>query len=288
MGFLLVSFDLSVLLSIIFISYFGDKRHKPRWIGYGVIIQGIGSLVFAFPQFIFGNYQVGITGNLTQQACVLSGEVPYADCGSSNALAYCIILFGNTLIGIGAAPLFTIGISFIDDITLPQYVPVHLGALFVCLALGPAIGYTLGGVFLSIYVDPGVDTQLKEVDPGWVGAWWIGFILCGVASLIAAVPFFFFPRHLPNYEEVVNARKVQHATVYKTKLNEEGSLLDQLKAFPIHLLGLLKSLSFVFVTLGIAFLFLTLYGMVAFGPKFIESVFNIPASTASLIAGAIG
>jgi len=287
-GFLLVSFDLSVLLSIIFISYFGDKRHKPRWIGCGVIIQGIGSLIFAFPQFIFGSYAVGITGNLTLQACVLSGDVPSADCVSSNALAYCIILLANVLIGIGAAPLFSLGISFIDDITLPKYVPIHLGALYVCLALGPAIGYGLGGAFLSIYVDPWVDTQLIETDPGWVGAWWIGFILCGVASLIAAVPFFFFPRYLSNYDEIVKVRKSEHATEYKTKLNEEESLKDQLKAFPAHILGLLKSPSFIFVSLGISFLFLTLYGMVAFGPKFIESVFNIPASTASLLAGAIG
>ena len=231
---------------------------------------------------------MGITGNLTLQACVLSSDVPSADCVSSNALAYCIILLANVLIGIGAAPLFSIGISFIDDITLPKYVPIHLGALFICLALGPAIGYGLGGAFLSIYVDPWVDTQLTETDPGWVGAWWIGFIICGAASLIAAVPFFFFPRHLSNYNDIVQARKSEHVTSYETELNEQGSLRDQLKAFPAHILGLLKNLSFLFVSLGLSFLFLTLYGMVAFGPKFIESVFNIPASTASLLAGGIG
>ena len=288
MGFLLVSFDLSVLLCIIFISYFGAKRHKPRWIGYGVVLQGIGALVFAFPQFIFGSYRTGITGNLTLQACVLTGDAPSADCGSSNALAYCILLFGNVLIGIGAAPLFTIGISYIDDITLPKYVPLHLGALYVCLALGPALGYAFGGIFLSIYVDPWVATDLIEIDPGWVGGWWIGFILSGVASLIAAVPFFLFPRILPNYDEVVKARQTQHARVYESKFGEEKSLVNQLKAFPRHLLDLFKSLSFVFVSLGLSFLFLTLYGMVAFGPKFIESVFNIPASTSSLLAGAVG
>ena len=287
-GFLLVSFDLSVLLSIIFISYFGDKHHKPRWIGYGVIIQGIGSLVFALPQFVFGSYQVGITDNLTLQACILSDDVPSADCVSSNALAYCIILLGNVLNGIGAAPLFSIGISFIDDITLPKYVPIHLGALYVCLVLGPALGYGLGGAFLSIYVDPWVDTQLTETDPGWVGAWWIGFIICGAASLIAAVPFFFFPRRLSNYDEIVKVRKREHVTSYETELNEQGSLRDQLKAFPAHMLGLFKSPSFVFVSLGTSLLFLTLHGMVAFGPKFVESVFNIPPSTASLLAGGIG
>ena len=288
-GFLLVSFDLSVLLCVIFISYFGDKGHKPRWIGYGAIFQGLGALIFALPQFVFGSYEIGITGNLTLQACELLGEAPTAACdGNSNILAYFIILLGNIFIGIGAAPLFTIGISFIDDITLPKYVPVHLGALYVCLAFGPALGYALGGVFLSIYVDPWVDTRLTETDPGWVGAWWIGFVICGVLSLLVAPPFFLFPRKLSNFEEVMKVRKSEQAKTYVSKLGEEKSFKNQLKAFPRHMLDLFKSPSFVFVTLGISFLFLTLYGLVSFGPKFIESVFNIPASTSSLLAGAVG
>ena len=288
-GFLLVSFDLTVVLCVIFISYFGDKGHKPRWIGYGSVFIGIGSIIFALPQFIFGSYKVGISNNFTQQACVMSGEVSSADCGSSsNIIAYFIILFGNTIIGIGAAPLYTIGISYIDDITLPKYVPIHLGFLYVCVALGPALGYGLGGVFLSIYVDPWVETQLTEADPGWVGAWWIGFLVCGAVSLLCSIPFFFFPKYLSNYNEVVEARKSEHVKVYVSKEKEEKSLKNQLKAFPRHLLDLLKSPSFVFVSLGLAFLFLTLYGMIAFGPKFVESVYNIPASTSSLLAGAVG
>lgn len=287
-SFLLVSFDLSVLISVVFISYFGDKRHKPRWIGYGLVMQGAGALVFALPQFLFGNYQAGLVGNLTLQACEVTGDVPYAKCSSSNALAYCIILLGNLFIGIGAAPLFTLGLSYIDDITLPRFVPIHIGAFYVSVAIGPALGYTLGGLFLSIYVDPWVETRLQETDPGWVGAWWICFILSGLLSFIICVPFFLYPRVLSNYQQVVDARKSQHATSYTSKYEEEKSLLNQLKAFPIHLLELGKSASFVFVTAGLSFLFLTLYGLVAFGPKFIESVFNIPASTASLLAGAIG
>ena len=52
-------FDISVTASVVFISYFGHKSHKPRWLGIALIIQGIGSFVFALPQFIFGEYEVG-------------------------------------------------------------------------------------------------------------------------------------------------------------------------------------------------------------------------------------
>lgn len=35
-------FDASVLISVLFISYFGGRGHKPRWLGISQIIQGIG------------------------------------------------------------------------------------------------------------------------------------------------------------------------------------------------------------------------------------------------------
>lgn len=282
---LLVSFDMSVLVSVIFISYFGDKQHKPRWLGYGSIVQGIGALIFALPQFIFGKYAVGLADTL--ESCS-SGEDFNAPCDSSNNLAYVIMLFGNVLIGIGAAPLFTLGISYIDDITFPKYVPIHLGIFYVAVAVGPAIGYGLGGAFLSIYVDPFEDTSLNEMNPSWVGAWWLCFVFSGILSLIVAVPFLLYPRVLSNYAEVVKSHKKEHATIYTSKFEDESSLKNQLKALPLHLWKLCKSKSFVFVTFALSFLFLTLYGLVAFGPKFIESVFNIPASRASILAGVVG
>ncbi len=287
-GVLLVSFDVSVLICVIFISYFGDKRHKPRWLGYGLIVQGIGAFIFALPQFLFGKYTPGQEGSFSLESCEDTGEIFSTTCDSSNYIAYFIMLFGNLLIGIGAAPLFTLGLSYIDDITIPRYVPIHMGLFYVSVAVGPAIGYGLGGAFLSIYVDPGENTSLDQSSPAWVGAWWVCFVFSGILSLIAAIPFLMFPQVLSNYAEVVAARREQHATSYKSKYENEDSLKNQVKAFPLHMWDLCKSKSFVFVTLALSFLFLTLYGLVAFGPKFIESVFDIPASTASILAGGIG
>ena len=38
-SFIISTFDFAVVLSVVFISYFGDKGHKPRWLGASVIIQ---------------------------------------------------------------------------------------------------------------------------------------------------------------------------------------------------------------------------------------------------------
>lgn len=34
-------------------------------------------------------------------------------------------------------------------------------------------------------------------DARWVGAWWLGYLIAGVITLLAAIPFWFLPRALP-------------------------------------------------------------------------------------------
>lgn len=38
---------------------------------------------------------------------------------------------------------------------------------------------------------------IKPDDARWVGAWWLGYIVAGVITLISAVPFWFLPKSLP-------------------------------------------------------------------------------------------
>lgn len=39
------------------------------------------------------------------------------------------------------------------------------------------------------------DIGLKPNDPRWIGAWWLGFVIFGIGSLIFSIPIFFFPRN---------------------------------------------------------------------------------------------
>lgn len=34
-------------------------------------------------------------------------------------------------------------------------------------------------------------------DTRWVGAWWLGYIIAGIITLMSAVPFWFLPKSLP-------------------------------------------------------------------------------------------
>ena len=280
-------YDLSVVVSVVFISYFGHKSHKPRWLGIALIIQGIGAFVFALPQFIFGEYEVGSGAQLRFESCD-NGDAFSSSCSPANDIAYSFFIFGNMLIGIGAAPLFTIGTSFIDDIVHPKFVSLHLGLFYMTAVVGPAIGYGLGGAFLSIYVDPWHATHLEQFDPGWVGAWWLCFIFCGTLSVMFSVPFLMYPRRLKDSHLVEEARRTEMATSYTSKYDNEESFLVQLRTFPNHLKKLFRNASYFLVTLGIAILFFSLDGMVGFGPKYVESVYTISASTASILVDSVG
>jgi len=45
------SFEIGNLLVIMFVSYFGAKLHRPKIIGTGCLIMGVGTLLIAMPQF---------------------------------------------------------------------------------------------------------------------------------------------------------------------------------------------------------------------------------------------
>ena len=42
-GLIASTFDMAVLVSVVFISYFGGKGHKPRILGISLIVQGTGT-----------------------------------------------------------------------------------------------------------------------------------------------------------------------------------------------------------------------------------------------------
>lgn len=41
-GLIVSVFDMAVIISVLFVSYFGGKGHKPRWLGFGLLVQGLG------------------------------------------------------------------------------------------------------------------------------------------------------------------------------------------------------------------------------------------------------
>ncbi|NWW52849.1 SO1C1 protein, partial [Pedionomus torquatus] len=120
------------------------------------------------------------------------------------------ILLGNMLRGIGETPITPLGISYLDDFAREEDVPVYVACLHTIAMLGPMFGFLLGSLCAKLYVDIGfVDLgriTITPQDSRWVGAWWLGFLIAGVTSLLAAIPFCFLPKSLKKPEKDTNEK----------------------------------------------------------------------------------
>ena len=238
---------------------------------------------------MFGSYQVGSNTKARLESCDAGVDFS-SDCNSTNSsFALAFFFIGNILIGVGAAPLFTVGTAYLDDIIRPKYISFTFGFVYMFAVVGPALGFGLGAVFLNTYVDPWHETNLEPEDPGWVGAWWLCFIFSAVVSWLLAIPFLLFPRLLPDSHLVKKERELEMAQKYRGKyLKEDTNFLTKLKSFPHHLKQVVTTLSWLFITGSVCCSVLVLSGMIAFAPKYLESQFTLTASSASIIAGGVG
>lgn len=287
-GFIAVSYDITVTISIVFISYFGGKTHRPRYLGVSLIIIGIGSLVFASPQFLYGPYRTDSGSSNTDLELCLDQRNITSECSISNDLAFSTYIIGNILIGIGATPLYTVGVAYIDELVFPKYVPIHFGLFQMVSVLGPAFGYGVGSAFLSVYIDPWVETSLTTSDPSWVGAWWIPFTLMSCCSFLLSIPFLMYPRWLPDSYLVRKERAKEMARIYDQKYANENQLTIVVKMFPVQVKRLLTNIPFVMQAISLSFLFLLVSGFVSFAPKYFQNQYQQTATAAGLLSGGVG
>ncbi|XP_034298505.1 solute carrier organic anion transporter family member 1B3-like [Pantherophis guttatus] len=218
-GFIDGGFEMGNLLVIAFVSYFGAKFHRPKIIAFGCFIMSLGSFLMVLPHFFMGYYQydtISFTSNNISSfsPCLLNPQdspkikgMPRSDCDHKivTSYAWIFVLLGNLLRGIGETPITPLGISYLDDFSREEDVPLYISILHTSAMIGPLFGFLLGSVFARLYVDVGfVDMDaitISPTDARWVGAWWMGFLVAGVIALISGIPFLFLPKSLDKKED---------------------------------------------------------------------------------------
>ncbi|XP_072028946.1 solute carrier organic anion transporter family member 4C1-like isoform X1 [Amphiura filiformis] len=286
-GVISSTYDISTALLVVFVSYYGERSHKARWVAFGCVIMAVGSVVFALPHFLTGLH-TNISGSLlcvedSPNECQRSSD-------SVNLSNYLYVFLAAQVIhGIGCTPLFSLGVSLMDESVTVHQSSLYLGIFFAMSTLGPAIGYMGGGSLLNIYTDIGqVDISSLDVtpnDPGWVGAWWLGFLIFGICASLLAIPIGGFPKELPATQKV-RAKKVSQA--HKSSSDEKvtnPSFGNQLSDFPRAIKYLFQNPTFVFLVFTSCAEGLIVSGMATFGPKVIETQFGKTAGQASLLMG---
>ncbi|XP_006126244.2 solute carrier organic anion transporter family member 4A1 [Pelodiscus sinensis] len=284
-GLIASSYDIAACVCLTFVSYFGGNGHKPQWLGWGVLIMGLGSIVFTLPHFVTSQYEVHFTEDIGM--CSSNQSMQCAESVSTLSNYRFVFMLGQFLHGIGATPLYTLGVTYLDENVKSNYSPVYIAIFYTAAILGPAAGYLVGGMFLNIYTEIGRQIDLTPDHSLWVGAWWIGFLGAGAAALLTAIPILGYPHRLPGSQRYTVMR-VSEAHQLKDGSHETASDPDfgkTVKDLPRSVLLLLKNPTFIFLCLAGATEATLIAGMSTFGPKFLESQFSLSASEAATLFG---
>ena len=98
---------------------------------------GLGSLVFALPQFTSGLYDYG--GGNDGLECDLADNSTDTCTGHTSLQSYRYVFFlGQLLHGAGAAPLYTLGVTYLDENLPLRSSSMYIGKLavhFFCAVL---------------------------------------------------------------------------------------------------------------------------------------------------------
>lgn len=312
---------------ILFVSYFGSRVHRPRMIGYGAILVALAGLLMALPHFISEPYRYDHSSpedrsqNFDSSLCLPTTVVPASTLSNDSCSSHtetkhltmvAIMFTAQTLLGIGGVPIQPFGISYIDDFAHHSNSPLYLGILFAVTTMGPGVAYGLGSLMLRLYVDidrmPEGGINLTSKDPRWVGAWWLGFLISAGLVLLAAMPYFFFPREMPRERHELHFRRKvlagsalivrkgkEHSSQQEPLKKEAGlaqiaqdlTVIQFIKVFPSVLLRTLRHPIFLLVVLSQVCTSCMVAGMATFLPKFLERQFSITASFANLLLGCV-
>uniref|UniRef100_A0A8C5JH91 Solute carrier organic anion transporter family member n=1 Tax=Junco hyemalis TaxID=40217 RepID=A0A8C5JH91_JUNHY len=286
------SFEIGNLLLIAFVSYFGAKLHRPRIIALGCTVLSFGCLLISLPHFLFGRYHIESSISQRENVSVmplclvnhnlssLPTEEPSTECEQEpGSLLWIFVMVGNIVRGMGETPIMPLGISYLEDFAKAENSPFYLACLHTATVIGPFLGLLLASFCAELFVDIGSvdEITIAATDARWVGAWWLGILICALLNLLVAIPFWFLPKSLVKEEAMIkNVTASGNNAVYLHYfLADFIPFLKALFHNPVYML-------FICITV---LQFSAFDGMISFMPKYLEQQFGKSASDAIFLIG---
>jgi len=289
-GIIASSYDIGSLIIMVPVSYFGGRQgvSKPRWISVGMVCLGIGSLVWTIPHFATPAYnkhaEVNDDGSSSAMLCIPGAEhedgilCDQESQSSSLSLSNYRYLFilGQILHGFGAAPLITLGTTFLDDSVSVRSSSVYIGIFQTFFLIGPAIGFVLGGQLLSLHTDFITYSGLTSYSSLWVGAWWPGFLLSAAWALICGLCILCYPS---------NINKKKKSPTSDTNIEVDADKKNMFKTLSDEFLSLMKNATYGLLCVAVAIDAIIVSGMASFLPKYFEQQYGMTTGSAGMMVG---
>ncbi|KAJ8322154.1 hypothetical protein KUTeg_000625, partial [Tegillarca granosa] len=259
----------------------GFAKHIPKLLGICTIVFGLSSLLTVVPPFITSQDMLEYTSLSSSNFSLLCDSKfdptklsIQCDVDSSRGsnLTWVIVCICLCFIvqGACASPRGSLGTIYVDDNVERK----RTGIVTTIGLFGPFIALVLGGLFLQIPVDL-KKTTLTILDPRWIGAWWIGFILYGVLGIICGFLYLLFPKYL---KQKYSDTEVEKAS--KSNKDEQGAGIKEMGRSFIRIIS---NPVLFFNLIGADTAMLSAAVLSSFGPKYFEIQYNIPATQANII-----
>ncbi|OQV18579.1 Solute carrier organic anion transporter family member 4C1 [Hypsibius exemplaris] len=317
MGLILSINDVGHVLVALIVGHFGGRGHRPRWIALGSFMLGVSLMLFALPELVtprvdsdvlpakYGKTKVReqfCAAPLTPQTTVfpdelllsfppnetygtaLPDEIPPMKCNEYSSdsivppLIFCISQF---FLGIGATTPWVLGLPFIDDNVRNKNTALYFGLSFCGRLIGPLLGFALGALCNSLYVDFS-QPEFSHSDPRWISAWYLGFLVTGMGMCISTLTMMCFPASVP--ESNKKRLAVSDNTNKATRTEKPVTLKD----LPRNLKKILTNAPLMARILCKVLAALVISGYFNFLPKFLAAQYHLGPRTASIASGLSG
>ncbi|KAF7392565.1 hypothetical protein HZH66_008398 [Vespula vulgaris] len=260
-GLIASSYEIGNVITVIFVSYLGSRRHIPVWIAIGAVIMGLGSMIFMVPHFTAEPNLTTTSNNSSSDNICRGVSLREQDMGlgrlssglssphnnlrgdnciqgsPSNAGPVMLFVLAQLLLGCGGSPLFTLGTTYIDDHVRPESASLYIGKRATNQPRHMRINLSPKAI-----LSPKTCTRTKE--------------------------------------------KEQSKEPKKEKLDDTGYGKD-VKDIPRSMWRLVCNPVYVVTCLGACMELVIVSGFVVFLPKYLETQFSLGKSQASIFTGSI-
>ncbi|ESO02095.1 hypothetical protein HELRODRAFT_161326 [Helobdella robusta] len=278
-GILIAVATLGYISGVLINSIFLVNKSHVRVFAVFMTMTALAALIYVVPHFLFYNdmepQKVGPTANKQK----FPNYTNKTNVGRTNKVALSMFCVAEIIQGVSGSSVWTIGLTFIDKNTSIALGSKLFGAIFLLRCFSPVLSFALGSSFLTFPVDL-QSTSWSPEHPRWIGAWWLGYVVCFIANTLIAIPTYFLPDTFINAITSEERSKSQKSSLISKISETFNDYIDKpVKEKMSSVKRIVCNPMYTIFSLGVCFdCYILAY--FTFLPKYIEVNFRLSATTA--------